>query len=166
MWMGVPWLSDARFYYNMWMHYSVIEPDKLDPSLRTEEQFNPSVLDATENQGTKGILARHGFRAVIRIALHRNDAARVSSVLVRKLDEIGCVSSHEFTPSQLQNGLRRANSDSRGSSSLPSPYLRSCCSKGRERGGNELLGIRISFMKVPRARQHDGLGSSQPPTGL
>jgi len=151
--MGVPWLSDARFYYNMWMHYSVIEPDKLDPSLGTEEQFNPSVLDATENQGTKGILARHGFRAVIRIALHGNDAARVSSVLVRKLDEIGCVSSHEFTPSQLQNGLGRAEQRFRGELQSAIALL------------TQLLGIRISFMKVPRARQHDGLGSSQPPTG-
>lgn len=46
IWMGVPWLSDSHFYYNIWTHYAVLEPDKLDPSLGTEEQFKRMIEEA------------------------------------------------------------------------------------------------------------------------
>jgi glycosidase len=44
---GVPWLSDAHHYYfNIWMHYAVLEPDKFDPSLGSEEDFTRLVNEA------------------------------------------------------------------------------------------------------------------------
>ena len=49
IWMGAPWLSDSHFQYNIWTHYAVLEPDKLDPTLGTEEQFERMVKEAHQS---------------------------------------------------------------------------------------------------------------------
>jgi len=47
IWMDPPSLQDShRFFYNMWCRYAVMEPDKFDPILGTEEQLKTLVEEA------------------------------------------------------------------------------------------------------------------------
>jgi hypothetical protein len=47
IWMDPPSLQDSqRFFYNMWCRYAVIEPDKFDPILGTEEEFKTLIGEA------------------------------------------------------------------------------------------------------------------------
>ncbi len=53
IWMDPPSLQDCqRFFYNMWCRYAVIEPDKFDPTLGTEEQFK-TLIDEAHRRGIK-----------------------------------------------------------------------------------------------------------------
>ena len=47
IWMDPPSLQESqRFFYNMWCRYGVMEPDKFDPILGTEEQLKTLVDEA------------------------------------------------------------------------------------------------------------------------
>jgi hypothetical protein len=46
IWLTGYALCDPHHFYNIWTQYAVIEPDKLDPSLGTEEQFKGLVAEA------------------------------------------------------------------------------------------------------------------------
>ena len=47
IWMDPPSLQESRrFFYNMWNRYGVMEPDKFDPVLGTEEQLKTLVEEA------------------------------------------------------------------------------------------------------------------------
>lgn len=46
IWLTGYALCDPHHFYNIWTQYAVIEPDKLDPSLGTEEQFKALIAEA------------------------------------------------------------------------------------------------------------------------
>jgi len=46
IWLAGYALCDPRHFYNIWTQYAVIEPDKIDPSLGTEEQFKALIAEA------------------------------------------------------------------------------------------------------------------------
>ena len=47
LWIDPPSLQEShRFFYNMWCRYAVMEPDKFDPVLGTEEQLQAMVEEA------------------------------------------------------------------------------------------------------------------------
>ena len=53
IWMDPPSLQDSqRFFYNMWCRYAVVEPDKFDPVLGTEEQFK-TLIDEAHRRGIR-----------------------------------------------------------------------------------------------------------------
>jgi hypothetical protein len=53
IWMDPPSLQDSqRFFYNMWCRYGVVEPDKFDPTLGTEEQFK-GLVDEAHRRGIR-----------------------------------------------------------------------------------------------------------------
>lgn len=41
MWLTGYSLCDGHHFYNIWTQYAVIEPDQIDLSLGTEEEFKP-----------------------------------------------------------------------------------------------------------------------------
>jgi glycosidase len=46
IWLTGYSLCDPHHFYNIWTQYAVIEPDKIDPSLGTEEQFKGLIAEA------------------------------------------------------------------------------------------------------------------------
>lgn len=46
IWLTGYSLCDPHHFYNIWTQYAVIEPDKIDPSLGTVEQFKGFIADA------------------------------------------------------------------------------------------------------------------------
>ena len=46
IWLSGHSLSDSRHFYNIWTQYAVIEPERIDPSLGTEEQFRELIGEA------------------------------------------------------------------------------------------------------------------------
>ena len=46
IWLTGHSLSDPTHFYGIWTQYACIEPDKLDPSLGTEEDFKEMIADA------------------------------------------------------------------------------------------------------------------------
>ncbi len=53
IWMDPASLQDSHgFFYNSWDRYQVIEPDKFDPSLGTEEQYR-TLIDEAHRRGIK-----------------------------------------------------------------------------------------------------------------
>jgi hypothetical protein len=52
IWLSGHSLSDPKHFLNIWTQYACIEPDKLDPSLGTPEQFK-AMIDDAHNRGIK-----------------------------------------------------------------------------------------------------------------
>ena len=46
IWLTGHSLSDPKHFYGIWTQYACIEPDKLDPSLGSEEDFKEMIADA------------------------------------------------------------------------------------------------------------------------
>lgn len=55
IWLAGYSLCDPNHFYNIWTQYAVIEPDKLDPSLGTKQEFK-SLVDTAHSRGIKVIL--------------------------------------------------------------------------------------------------------------
>lgn len=55
IWLTGHSLSDPRHFYNIWTQYAAIEPDKIDPSLGTPEQFK-AMIDEAHRRGIKVFL--------------------------------------------------------------------------------------------------------------
>ena len=55
IWLTGYALCDPHHFYNIWTQYAVIEPDELDPSLGTEEQFKDLLAEA-HRRGIKVLL--------------------------------------------------------------------------------------------------------------
>jgi hypothetical protein len=55
VWLTGHSLSDPRHFYNIWTQYAVIEPDQLDPSLGTPEQFK-AMIDEAHRRGIRVFL--------------------------------------------------------------------------------------------------------------
>jgi hypothetical protein len=64
VWLTGHSLSDPRHFFNVWTQYACIEPDKIDPSLGTSEQFK-SMIDEAHRHGIKIFLdvIAHGVMA-------------------------------------------------------------------------------------------------------
>ena len=52
IWLTGYSLCDAHHFYNIWTQYAVIEPDKLDPTLGTEQEFK-TLIDEAHQRGIK-----------------------------------------------------------------------------------------------------------------
>ena len=46
IWLGGQSLADAHHFYNIWTQYANIEPDKIDPTLGTPEEFKSLIAEA------------------------------------------------------------------------------------------------------------------------
>jgi hypothetical protein len=64
IWLTGHSLSDPHHFFNVWTQYACIEPDKIDPSLGTPEQFK-SMIDNAHRHGIKIFLdvITHGVMA-------------------------------------------------------------------------------------------------------
>ncbi len=60
IWLAGYSLCDPHHFYNIWTQYAVIEPDKLDPSLGTEEEFKALIAEAH----------RRGIRVFLDVITH------------------------------------------------------------------------------------------------
>jgi len=49
IWLTGHSLSDAHFFYNIWTQYANVEPQKIDPTLGTPEEFKALIADAHQN---------------------------------------------------------------------------------------------------------------------
>jgi hypothetical protein len=55
IWLSGHSLSDPRHFYNIWSQYAVIEPDRLDPTLGSAEQFK-AMIDEAHRRGIRVFL--------------------------------------------------------------------------------------------------------------
>jgi len=55
IWLTGHSLSDPHHFYNIWTQYAVIEPDQIDPSFGTSEQFE-ALIDEAHRRGIKVFL--------------------------------------------------------------------------------------------------------------
>ena len=60
IWLTGHSLADSHFFYNIWTQYANIEPQKIDPSLGTPEEFKALIADAH----------RHGIRVFLDVHTH------------------------------------------------------------------------------------------------
>jgi glycosidase len=60
IWLTGYALCDSHHFYNIWTQYAVIEPDKLDPSLGTGQEFRSLIEDAH----------RRGIRVILDVITH------------------------------------------------------------------------------------------------
>ena len=60
IWLTGHSLADSHFFYNIWTQYANIEPQKIDPSLGTPEDFKTLIADAH----------RHGLRVFLDVHMH------------------------------------------------------------------------------------------------
>lgn len=58
IWLTGHSLALPRYFYNVWSQYANIEPDKIDPSLGTPEEFR-SLIDAAHQHGIRIFLDVH-----------------------------------------------------------------------------------------------------------
>lgn len=58
IWLTGHSLALPRYFYNIWSQYANIEPDKIEPSLGTPEEFR-SLIDAAHQQGIRVFLDVH-----------------------------------------------------------------------------------------------------------
>jgi glycosidase len=60
IWLTGHSLADSHFFYNIWTQYANIEPQKIDPSLGTPEEFKALIADAHQ----------HGIRVFLDVHVH------------------------------------------------------------------------------------------------
>ena len=60
IWLTGHSLADPHFFYNIWTQYANIEPQKIDPSLGTAEEFKALIADAHQ----------HGIRVFLDVHVH------------------------------------------------------------------------------------------------
>jgi hypothetical protein len=58
IWLTGHSLAQPHYFYNIWSQYSNIEPDKIEPSLGTPEEFK-SLIDEAHNRGIRVFLDVH-----------------------------------------------------------------------------------------------------------
>jgi len=74
IWLAGYSLSDAHHFFNIWMSYATIEPDKIDPSLGTPGQFKALVAEAH----------RRGIKIFLDVTTH---GVMLSSPIVKRHPE-------------------------------------------------------------------------------
>ena len=60
IWLSGHSLGHPNFFYNIWSQYTIIEPDKIDPTLGSEQDFKDLISTAHE----------HGIRVFIEVVAH------------------------------------------------------------------------------------------------
>jgi 1,4-alpha-glucan branching enzyme len=60
IWLTGHSLADAHFFYNIWTQYANLEPDKIEPTLGTPEDFKSLIAEAH----------RHGIRVFLDVHTH------------------------------------------------------------------------------------------------